>query len=380
MAASYEARRRGVRGAMDGARARRLCPDAVVVPPRVLAPTSQASDELFELFRDTRAGGRGPVARGGVPRRPRARADLGHAASRSPRACAGEARERVGLPVTVGIARTKTLAKMASRAAKPDGLLLVAPERERAFLHPLAVESALGRRRSRPLGSCARPGSRPSASSPQLLGAGARDDRRPRRRPPPARGRPQPRPAPGARRAPPALVRLAVGARALVGLAPRRSTRWSSRSPTGSPGGCGPRRASAARSSVRLRFGDFTPRDAARGRMPTADRGDQRDPAPPHERSLAEAMPVIRAPRPDPDRAHDHQPRARPARASSSSCRRATAAATASTRRSTSCATASASARSPARRCSGSGDARRRRGCGPTASATRPLLRRRRSG
>ena len=49
-------------------------------------------------------------------------------------------RERVGLPITVGIARTKFLAKVASGVAKPDGLLLVPPERELAFLHPLRVE------------------------------------------------------------------------------------------------------------------------------------------------------------------------------------------------------------------------------------------------
>ncbi len=46
-------------------------------------------------------------------------------------------RQEVGLPITVGIARTRFLAKVAGRVAKPDGLLLVAPEREREFLHPL---------------------------------------------------------------------------------------------------------------------------------------------------------------------------------------------------------------------------------------------------
>ena len=76
------------------------------------------------------------------------------------------ARERIGLPVTVGIARTKTLAKMASRAAKPDGLLLVAPAREREFLHPLAGRGALGRRRF---------------DRPQAQGRGNRDGRPARR-------------------------------------------------------------------------------------------------------------------------------------------------------------------------------------------------------
>ena len=54
------------------------------------------------------------------------------------------ARERIGLPLTVGIARTKFLAKVASAVAKPDGLLLVPPEHELAFLHPLPVERVWG--------------------------------------------------------------------------------------------------------------------------------------------------------------------------------------------------------------------------------------------
>jgi len=53
-------------------------------------------------------------------------------------------RERVGLPITVGVARTKFLAKVASAVAKPDGLLLVAPEHELDFLHPLPVERLWG--------------------------------------------------------------------------------------------------------------------------------------------------------------------------------------------------------------------------------------------
>ena len=52
--------------------------------------------------------------------------------------------ERVGLPITVGVARTKFLAKVASGVAKPDGLLVVPPDRELAFLHPLPVERLWG--------------------------------------------------------------------------------------------------------------------------------------------------------------------------------------------------------------------------------------------
>jgi DNA polymerase-4 len=55
-----------------------------------------------------------------------------------------EVLERVGLPITVGVARTKFLAKVASGVAKPDGLLVVPPDRELAFLHPLPVERLWG--------------------------------------------------------------------------------------------------------------------------------------------------------------------------------------------------------------------------------------------
>jgi DNA polymerase-4 len=55
-----------------------------------------------------------------------------------------EVRERVGLPITVGVARTKFLAKVASGVAKPDGLLVVPPDRELEFLHPLGVERLWG--------------------------------------------------------------------------------------------------------------------------------------------------------------------------------------------------------------------------------------------
>ena len=55
-----------------------------------------------------------------------------------------DVRERVGLPITVGVARTKFLAKVASGVAKPDGLLVVPPEGELAFLHPLPVERLWG--------------------------------------------------------------------------------------------------------------------------------------------------------------------------------------------------------------------------------------------
>jgi DNA polymerase-4 len=142
LAASYEAKAYGVRTAMGGAQARRLCPQAVVVPPRMTA-YSQASDAVFEVFRDT-----SPLVEpisvdeafidvGGLLRISGTPVDIA-ARLRS------DVRSRVGLPITVGIARTKFLAKVASQEAKPDGLLLVPPGRELAFLHPLPVRRLWG--------------------------------------------------------------------------------------------------------------------------------------------------------------------------------------------------------------------------------------------
>ena len=142
LAASYEARAFGVRGAMGGGEARRLCPQAIVVAPRFGAYVA-ASRQLFEIFRRM-----APSVEGlgleeafldvrGLDR------ILG-----SPREIAArlrrETRERLGLPLSVGVARTKHLAKIASRNAKPDGLLVVEPRDELAFLHPLPVEELWG--------------------------------------------------------------------------------------------------------------------------------------------------------------------------------------------------------------------------------------------
>jgi len=142
LAASYEAKAYGVRTAMGGHEARSRCPQAVVVPPR-MAAYSQASKDVFAVFRDTTpvveplsvdeafldVSGLGRVS--GTP--VQIGAQLRDAV-----------RERVGLPITVGIARTKFLAKVASQQAKPDGLLLVPPDRELAFLHPLPVRRLWG--------------------------------------------------------------------------------------------------------------------------------------------------------------------------------------------------------------------------------------------
>ena len=142
LAASYEAKARGVRTAMGGARAGRLCPDAVVVPPRFSAYL-EASKSVFEVFGDTT-----PLVEGlsvdeafldvrGMRRLSGTPVEI---AARLRRAV----REHVGLPITVGVARTKFLAKVASGVAKPDGLLVVPAGRELEFLHPLPIERLWG--------------------------------------------------------------------------------------------------------------------------------------------------------------------------------------------------------------------------------------------
>jgi DNA polymerase IV len=142
LAASYEAKAFGVAGAMGGAQARRLCPHAVVVPPRMSA-YSAASKAVFEVFADTT-----PLVEGlSIDE---AFLDVGglRRVSGSPAEIAArlrrEVRERVGLPITVGVARTKFLAKVASGVAKPDGLLVVPPDGELDFLNPLPVERLWG--------------------------------------------------------------------------------------------------------------------------------------------------------------------------------------------------------------------------------------------
>jgi DNA polymerase-4 len=142
LAASYEAKARGVRTAMGGRQALELCPDAVVVPPR-MDVYSQASKDVFAIFRDTT-----PLVEGiSIDEAFLEVGGLRHIVG-TPEQVAIRLRQRVkvevGLPISVGIARTKFLAKVASAVSKPDGLLLVEPDREREFLHPLPVERLWG--------------------------------------------------------------------------------------------------------------------------------------------------------------------------------------------------------------------------------------------
>ena len=142
LAASYEAKAFGVYTPMAVARARWPCSDAVVVPARMSA-YSEAGKALFEVFNDTTGLVEGLsideafLDVGGLKR-----------LSGSPTEIAvrlrHEVRERVGLPISVGVARTKFLAKVASGVAKPDGLLVVPTDGELEFLHPLPIEALWG--------------------------------------------------------------------------------------------------------------------------------------------------------------------------------------------------------------------------------------------
>jgi DNA polymerase-4 len=142
LAASYEAKAFGVRTAMGGRQARRVCPQAIVVPPR-MAAYSEASKDVYRVFDDTT-----PLVEGlsideafldvrGMERLAGTPAEIA-------KRLKTRVLERVGLPITVGVARTKFLAKVASAVAKPDGLLVVPPRAELAFLHPLPVERLWG--------------------------------------------------------------------------------------------------------------------------------------------------------------------------------------------------------------------------------------------
>src|SRR6266540_2202893 len=142
LAASYEAKAYGVETAMSAARALRLCPDGTVVEPRMSA-YAEASKAVYRVFEDT-----APIVEGlsideafldvrGMERIAGTPLEIARRLRQS-------VLERVGLPFTVGVARTKFLAKVASGVAKPNGLLVVPPDRELAFLHPLPVERLWG--------------------------------------------------------------------------------------------------------------------------------------------------------------------------------------------------------------------------------------------
>ena len=121
---------------MGGGQARRLCPQAVVVRPRMSAYSDGEPGGVRGVRATPRRSSRGSRS----TRRSSTSAGCERIAGTPTEIAARlrcEVRERVGLPITVGVARTKFLAKVASGVAKPDGLLVVPPGGELAFLHPL---------------------------------------------------------------------------------------------------------------------------------------------------------------------------------------------------------------------------------------------------
>lgn len=151
LAASYPARRYGVRSAMSMSQALRLCPNLIVVPPD-RAAYSAASGAVMQILRSVTP----LVEQLSVDE---AFLDVAGAVRRSgtPAAIAGAIRERVrgevGLTCSVGVARNKFIAKLASARCKPDGLLVVPAERTLEFLHPLPVTAlwGVGARTAEPL-------------------------------------------------------------------------------------------------------------------------------------------------------------------------------------------------------------------------------------
>ncbi len=142
LAASYEAKRHGVTGGMPGWRAKERCPDLLFVRGHY-AEYRRLGDRVMGILGDYT-----PLVQrisideafldvGGSRR---LFGDPGHIAATIRARVRGE----VGLPISVGAASTKHLAKIASQVAKPDGLVVVDPAREREFLDPLPVRLVWG--------------------------------------------------------------------------------------------------------------------------------------------------------------------------------------------------------------------------------------------
>lgn len=142
MAASYEARAYGVRSGMPFSRARLLCPDLISVDGHY-SEYSRLSDQVFAICEDYT-----PI----VEKISIDEAFLDVSGSRHllgrPGQLGADLRRRVldetGLPISVGVARTKFLAKIASQVAKPDGMIVVPVAYELEFLHPLPVRLMWG--------------------------------------------------------------------------------------------------------------------------------------------------------------------------------------------------------------------------------------------
>src|SRR3954452_23030791 len=142
LAASYEARAFGVRSGMPGRRARQLCPNLVFVGGH-FGEYQRLGDAAIGILSDFTPS----IERISIDE---AFADVAGCTRLfgSPAEIASAVRRRVrtelGLPISIGVARTKHLAKIASQVAKPDGLVVVDPQTELNFLHNLPVELMWG--------------------------------------------------------------------------------------------------------------------------------------------------------------------------------------------------------------------------------------------
>ncbi|MET0627240.1 MAG: DNA polymerase IV [Acidimicrobiia bacterium] len=141
-AASYEARAYGVHSALPMARARRLCPDGVFLSPRFDAYTeaSQAVMEIFRAFTPLVE----PIASDEAFLDVAGSARLHGSGVECATTIRARVRAETQLTASVGVATTKLLAKLASDSAKPDGLLVIEPGTELAYLHPLPVRRLWG--------------------------------------------------------------------------------------------------------------------------------------------------------------------------------------------------------------------------------------------
>jgi DNA polymerase-4 len=140
--ASYEARAYGCRNAMPMAHARRLCPQAVVRPPDFDA-CRRYSRQVMRIFQSVTPLVE-PLALDEAFLDVRGARRLFGDAIRIARELRRRVQETTGLPLTVGVAANKYLAKLASTRGKPDGLFVVPPSRALEFLHPLPAEALWG--------------------------------------------------------------------------------------------------------------------------------------------------------------------------------------------------------------------------------------------
>src|SRR3569833_946429 len=142
LAASYEAKAFGIHSAMPGRRARELCPDLIFVEGH-FSEYQRLGDAAIAMIGDFTPA----VERISIDEAFADVAGCTHLFG-SPAEIARTIRQRVraelGLPISVGVARTKHLAKIASQVAKPDGLVVVDPSTEIGFLHDLPVELMWG--------------------------------------------------------------------------------------------------------------------------------------------------------------------------------------------------------------------------------------------